>query len=405
MEVKDLADKIQTAVDKLHQADDERRAEIQKLGEATGEVKAKLEKVNNDITDLQTKLQRKAIITPGEPQPLSEEKAFQKKTFFKWMREGKTGLEPQERKALVSDATGLYLVPEDLESEIIRALPQLNAMRRLCGVRPTTRDKVKIRGLTEVSVGWGKLETGTEITESTPTPSYDTIYVEDLYGLCKLGEDLLQDTDTNLQAIVANSFAIALANAEEAAFAIGTGHTYSQPEGIAVDAVYTADAGNGKGAGYDGTYGSNWTTDDTVIFEDIIQCEYDLATQYLQGASWLMNRKTELAARVLRAGGYTATDGPWLWQPSLQVGQPNLIDGFPVFNNNSLQYPADTLAGVNVIFGNFKNGYMILDRQGMTLQRLDELYAESGLVGFKVHMRVGGGVIRYPAFHLILNDV
>jgi predicted phage gp36 major capsid-like protein len=31
------------------------------------------------------------------------------------------------------------------------------------------------------------------------------------------------------------------------------------------------------------------------------------------------------------------------------------------------------------------------------VQRLNELYAESGLVGFKVHRRVGGGVIRGEA--------
>jgi HK97 family phage major capsid protein len=42
---------------------------------------------------------------------------------------------------------------------------------------------------------------------------------------------------------------------------------------------------------------------------------------------------------------------------------------------------------------------------GIALQRLDELYAESGLVGFKVHKRVGGGVYRHAAFHIIVNDV
>ncbi len=320
------------------------------------------------------------------------------------MRHGKASLEPQERKALVEDATGLYLVPEDLEAEILRAIPQYNVMRRLCGVRNTIRDKVKIRSLTEVSVGWGKIETGTDIPESTVTPSTDTIYVEDLYGLTKLGEDELMDTDANLAAMVANSFAIALANAEEKAFVIGNGHTYSEPEGICTDAVYTADAGNGKGAGYDGTYGSNWSIDDTVALEDMLQCEYDLGTQYLNGAVWLMNRKTELAARVLRAEVASGFYGNFLWQPSLMVGQPASFDGFPIYNNNNMAYPADTTAAVNVIFGNLKNAYLILDRSGMSLQRLDELYAEAGLVGFKVHKRVGGGMIRYAALHLIHND-
>jgi HK97 family phage major capsid protein len=137
----------------------------------------------------------------------------------------------------------------------------------------------------------------------------------------------------------------------------------------------------------------------------MLQCEYDLGTQYLNGASWLMHRKTELAARVLRGGGYTASDGAFLWQPSLMVGQPNTFDGFPVYTNSNMKYPEDTTAGVNVIFGNFKLGYMIVDRLGLSIQRLDELYAEAGLVGFKAHFRVGGGILRRAAFHLILNDV
>ena len=49
-------------------------------------------------------------------------------------------------------------------------------------------------------------------------------------------------------------------------------------------------------------------------------------------------------------------------------------------------------------------GYKIIDRMGMSIQRLDELYAEAGLVGFKAHFRVGGDVIRAAAFTIIVND-
>ena len=47
---------------------------------------------------------------------------------------------------------------------------------------------------------------------------------------------------------------------------------------------------------------------------------------------------------------------------------------------------------------------MIVDRAGIGIQRLDELYAEAGLVGFKVHKRVGGGVYRPAAFYGIYNN-
>jgi len=41
---------------------------------------------------------------------------------------------------------------------------------------------------------------------------------------------------------------------------------------------------------------------------------------------------------------------------------------------------------------------MIGDRQRITVQRLDERYADQGLVGFLFKERVGGDVIRPAAF-------
>lgn len=397
MEIKELTDKIQSATATLHEEAEKYHEEAKKLGEATGETKATIEKINTRIDELDVKIQRADLVKPG----IDPVKSAHTAAFFKWMREGKNGLSPEERKALVSDTTGLYLVPEEIENEIIRAVPQLNIFRKLAPARTTTRDKLRKRTLSEVSMGWGKLETGTDITESTQTPTSGYIYAEDLYGLTKIGEDELADVDANLASIIADSFSVAKSNAEEAAFAIGTGHTYSEPEGIAVDATLQTGIGSGNGVGATGTYGNNWSTDDVVTLDDVLECEYSLPAQYLPGAVWLMNRKTEYAIRILK----NATTNEYLWQPSMAAGQPSNIDGFPVYNNNSMKYPADATAGINVIFGNFQLGYRIIDRKGLSLQRLDELYAEAGLVGFKAHFRVGGAIIRHAAFQVICNDV
>lgn len=403
MENKELAELIQGAVADLRNHAAQMDEEAKKYGAASATAQATMEKLNTRIDGLELKLQKNAIVPPGEAE--NAEKKAHTTAFFKWMRHGKSGLEPAERKALVQDTTGLYLVPEEIEKEIIRAIPGLNIFRTLVPSRPITTDKIRKRTLTEVSMGWGKIETGASITESTPTPATSYIYAEDLYGLTKIGEDELADVDANLSAIIADSFSIARANAEEAAFAIGTGHTYAQPCGIAVDSTLLTGIGSGAGVGAVGTYGRTWATDDTVTVEDLLKCEYALPAQYKKGAVWLMNSKTELALRLLRAGGSTTGDGPFLWQPSLIAGQPNTFDGFPVHNNDSMKYPADATAGINVIFGNFQQGYRIVDRQGMFIQRLDELYSESGLVGFKAHFRVGGDIIRHAAFQVIANDV
>jgi HK97 family phage major capsid protein len=52
----------------------------------------------------------------------------------------------------------------------------------------------------------------------------------------------------------------------------------------------------------------------------------------------------------------------------------------------------------SVLFGDVRSGYLIADRQQITVQRLDERYADQGLVGFLFRQRVGGDVIRPAAF-------
>jgi HK97 family phage major capsid protein len=49
---------------------------------------------------------------------------------------------------------------------------------------------------------------------------------------------------------------------------------------------------------------------------------------------------------------------------------------------------------VVAIFGDFKRHHRVVDREGIGIQRLSELYAEAGLIGFRVHKRVGGYPIR-----------
>ena len=44
------------------------------------------------------------------------------------------------------------------------------------------------------------------------------------------------------------------------------------------------------------------------------------------------------------------------------------------------------------MFGDFYRGYRILNRKGISIPRLSKLYAEAGLVGFKIHASAG----RYP---------
>ncbi len=402
-EIKDLTEKIQNTWEQIKAKNDsvieESKGTIKKVEEWRAEDREEITRMNSALDGLKSQLdkiqldnERAKIILPGENRTLSDEQKARKAAFLKYVREGRAAMSPDERKALVQDTSGLYIVPEDMESEIMRAVAQINTIRNYCRVRNTSRAAVKVNSISETTVGWGKLETGTDITESTPTPTQDTIYVEDLYGLTKVGEDELMDTDANLQAIITDSFSVAIANAEAKAFAVGKGHTtYSEPDGVAVDATIIA------------SYKTDLATADALTTDDMLKAEYYLPSQYKNGAAWLMNSKSELELRLYRPAVASGYYGNYMWAPGLN-GAPNTFDSYPIIRQDDMQYPDDAIDGVNVIFGNFKLGYMIVDRMGIGIQRLDELYAEAGLVGFKVHRRVGGGVYRPAAFWALYNN-
>ena len=337
-----------------------------------------------EIIDTLAELKKPAIkIERGDiPSPVNPDHT---KAFYNWIR-GKD----YERKALISDATGRILLPEELEATIREGLPQLNVIRPLCSVMTTNRDRVRARSLTAPTVAWGKLELGAAVATSTPVPTEQYAYVEDLNGLVQIGVDELADTDQNLAAWLAQQFTIAMANAEEAAFAIGTGHTFLQPEGIFTAAGGIAtEALDAAGA---------------VTFDDLKQVQYALPAQYRNGASWLMHSGTELLIQLLRGVGAV---GPlydqYLWQPSLSAGTPNTLLGYPVYNSGSIAQVGDGVLQRVVGFGNWKYAYQIVDREGMSLKQLNELFITSGMVGFLATRRLTGLVRWADAARILIE--
>jgi len=355
----------------------------------SAKIEARMVEINTEIAKL------KRPIIAGEPGDTKDGKIEYKKAFFQFLRTGSLDLNETarayfnlERKALVEDVTGQILVPEELEAEILRALPQINVIRPLCSSRTITRDRVRLRGVSETQVGWGKLELGGAPVETTLVPIETWQYVEDLEGLTKLGKDELSDSDVSLEPIVADSFARAMANAEEDAFVNGTGHATQQPAGFLPAAA---------GVPTHPLAGAN-----AIVMNDILDLIYTVPAQYRRNGTFVMNSQIELALRQL----LDVPTGRYLWEPSLQVGKPNLLMGYGVVACDSMPtftLPAPGTTMRVVAFGDFRAAYRIIDRVGMTIQRLTEIYATAGLVGFLASRRVGGSVIRNNAIAILVE--
>lgn len=274
-----------------------------------------------------------------------------------------------------TDADGGYLVPEEFERQIITTLDEANVIRSLAKIIITNSER-KIPVASSNSVAQWTPENGT-YQESNPTFEQKQIDAFKLTDLIRVSQELLQDSAFNLETYIADQFARAFGIAEEQAFCVGTG--IDQPTGIFTD----------KG----GTLGVTAASANTVTVDELISLVYALKSPYRRNAKFLMNDATVSLIRKLKDG-----NGAYLWQPSSQAGQPDRLLGYEIYT--SPYVPTVAADAYVVAFGDFNN-YWIADRTGRTVQRLNELYATKGQIGYVATERVDGKVILAEGIQLL----
>ena len=274
-----------------------------------------------------------------------------------------------------SDQDGGYLVPEEFETFIVDGLKEANVIRSIAKVITTHHDR-KIPIAVGHSVANWTPENG-EFTESNPTFGQKQIDAHKLTDLIRVSVELLQDSAFSLEEYIANEFARAFGVAEEEAFCVGTGS--GQPTGI-----FTANGGQ---------VGVTAAANNAVTADELINLVYALKSPYRRNAGFLMNDATISAIRKLKD-----VNGVYLWQPSLQANEPDKLLGYNLYTT---PYAPTMAAGAYTIaFGDFKN-YWIGDRAGRTVQRLNELYATNGQIGYVATERVDGKVILPEGIQLL----
>ncbi len=273
------------------------------------------------------------------------------------------------------DADGGFLVPEEFENQIVTALEENNVIRSIAKTITTAAER-KIPIAATHSVAQWTPENGA-YAESNPTFGQKTIDAFKLTDLVKVSTELLQDSMFNLESYISSEFARAFGIAEEQAFCTGTG--VGQPTGIFTE--------NGGEVGITLSSASNITCD------NIIELVHSLKSPYRRNAVFLMNDSTVSMLRKLKD-----TNGAYLWQPSLQAGQPDRLLGYPLYT--SPYVPTVKAAAMPIAFGDFSN-YWIADRMGRSIQRLNELYAGNGQVGFIATERVDAKVILSEGIKLL----
>ena len=273
------------------------------------------------------------------------------------------------------DEQGGYLVPEEYDRRLIDVLTEENIMRGLATTITTSGEhKINIAA-TKPAASW--IEEGGALTFGDAT--FDQIYLDayKLHVAIKITEDLLYDNAFNLENYIITQFGKALANAEEDAFLNGDGT--GKPTGI----FHPTKGGQIYGA----------TAKDKIATDDIISLIYSLKRPYRKNASFIMNDQTLCDLRKLKDN-----NGQYLWQPSVQMGEPDRILGYAV---RTSQFAPTAAAGKPLMaFGDYSY-YNIGDRGTRSFAELRELFAGNGMIGYVAKERVDGKLVLPEAIKVL----
>ena len=307
----------------------------------------------------------------------------QKRAFNAWLRGTDENLDPELRaynrqrlaegraQSVGTTTAGGYLVNYEFGSGIEAARRAFGGMLSVATVYPTQSGAdLLLPTVDETGVSGSILSENSTISESAMTFGQLTVssymYTS---GLVLVSNQLLQDSEFPLDQFIANALGERLGRAQNAHWTTGTGS--SQPYGVIVGAA------TGK------TGAAGQTT--TVLYADLVDLMYSVDVAYRQNSRWMLRDATVAIVRKLVDGQSRP-----LWEPSVQMGQPDTLMGYPIVVNNDVA--AAAASAKSIAFGDFSK-YVIRDVSGVQLVRMTERYADALQTGYYAFQRTGGRLV------------
>jgi HK97 family phage major capsid protein len=299
------------------------------------------------------------------------------RAFWRWATmptppgvDPRSWLDEDEQRVLskATSAAGGYLVPQDMETQLVSAARASSALGQVAAEFTTDSGETLLVPTSTAPHG-----VATWVAENAALVAGDETFGQASLGAFKANtiavasEELAEDSAVPFDSYLAAELGGRLGDLEDAAFSAGDGS--GKPLGIVhASSPYTV---------------VNAATGSSLLYKlaDVLAVYKALPAAYRPNASWIMHPDdfASLAGTADTAGA--------LAFPSLQFDPPALF-GRPVYLGAAMPTPA--ASAKSLAFGDWKRAYGIRRVRGVGLQKLTELYSNTGQLGFRAYERVDG---------------
>jgi len=372
---------------------------IQPLARAAQEIKVR----ESEVKDLQTRLEAagktgaevkarvdalEAELARGDYRAKVErnyKEGDEYKALNGFCRQGYNAMTPEQKVLLRTDSAvdGGFLTTTEMDTEITKKITEIDPIRSVARVRSTASKSLElpIRNTIPVATYEGEADTGADSTSAyqneTVVPYRQTFTVP-------ITMDMLMNSAFDMDSEIMSDAAEAFAFGEGNGFVVGTG--FKQPAGFVNNATLQAAA---RLSGVSGVLTPN----------SIILLTGDLKVGY--APVYVLNRRTLALIRTFRGDAASPGDaaGQFLWLPGMNGPVAATLNGFPYILANSM--PDVASSAFPIAFGDFRRGYTIVDRTGISVIRDEFTLKKKAIVEFTLNRWNTGRVTLPEAIKLL----
>ena len=290
------------------------------------------------------------------------------------------GRELKRALSVGTPSAGGNTAPDQFLAELVQPLRNFASVLGAGARIITTSNGNEIPFPTLTSFGAAAAATeGQQLTGTDPTFGQASLKSYKFGDYRGVSRELIEDSVIDIEGLVTELIAENIGVLLGAKLAVGTGT--NETTGLITASTAGVTGQTGKGGAFS--------------FDDLITLHYAVAAPYRVKGSWLFADSALATARKLKDN-----NGQYLWTPSIQVGEPDLILGKPVFTDANMASVATGARSVG--FGDVSR-YWVRFVNSIRVERSDQALFGSDQIAFRGVLRADGLLTDASAFKVFVG--